>query len=69
MLVMIALLIQWQHSDTRQARRFDRREDRNDDAELKLYNAMLAQMNTPGRAAEEPADRAVDDAAAPAGRD
>ncbi|WP_298446528.1 cytochrome c oxidase assembly protein [Gordonia sp. (in: high G+C Gram-positive bacteria)] len=71
MLVMIALLIQWQRSDTRQAKRFDRREDRNDDAELESYNAMLAQMNTPGRAAEEPADRAVDDAAAPvdAGRD
>lgn len=53
MLVMVALLIQWQRTDTRQARRFDRREARDDDAELDSYNAMLAQMHTPG---SEPTD-------------
>jgi len=42
--VMMALLIQWQRTDERQARRFDRKEDRDEDAELESYNAMLAQM-------------------------
>lgn len=42
--VMLALLIQWQRSDQRQAKRFDRAAARNDDAELAEYNAMLAQM-------------------------
>lgn len=45
--VMLALLIQWQRQDDRQARRFDRREERDDDAELASYNAMLAQMGRP----------------------
>jgi putative copper resistance protein D len=43
-LVMLALLVQWSRQDQRQATRFDRREDRDDDAELASYNAMLAQM-------------------------
>lgn len=50
MLVMIALLVQWQRQDTRQARRFDRRAERDGDAELESYNAMLAQMNAPAAA-------------------
>ncbi|WP_448223571.1 cytochrome c oxidase assembly protein [Gordonia iterans] len=44
--VMLALLIQWQRSDTRAATRFDRKEDRDQDAELASYNAMLTQMRT-----------------------
>ncbi len=43
-LVMIALLIQWRRSDQRTANRLDRAADRDDDAELAAYNAMLAEM-------------------------
>lgn len=43
-LVMIALLIQWRRSDARTAKRLDRAADRDDDAELAAYNAMLAEL-------------------------
>jgi putative copper resistance protein D len=43
-LVMIALLIQWTRSDRRDAKRLDRAADRDDDADLAAYNAMLAEM-------------------------
>jgi putative copper resistance protein D len=43
-LVMIALLVQWSRSDRRTARRLDRAADRDHDAELVAYNAMLAEM-------------------------
>ena len=43
-IVMLALLIQWRRSDQRTARRLDRAADRDDDAELAAYNAMLAEM-------------------------
>lgn len=43
-LVMIALLIQWRRSDQRTAKRLDRAADRDDDADLAAYNAMLAEM-------------------------
>ena len=42
--VMIALLLQWSRSDQRTARRLDRAADRDDDAELAAYNAMLAEL-------------------------
>jgi putative copper resistance protein D len=42
--VMIALLIQWRRTDQRTARRLDRAADRDDDAELNAYNAMLAEL-------------------------
>jgi cytochrome c oxidase assembly factor CtaG/putative copper export protein len=42
--VMIALLVQWTRSDERTARRLDRAADRDDDAELAAYNAMLAEL-------------------------
>ncbi len=42
--VMIALLIQWRRSDQRIAKRLDRAADRDDDAELAGYNAMLAEL-------------------------
>ncbi|HXO55580.1 MAG TPA: cytochrome c oxidase assembly protein, partial [Mycobacterium sp.] len=42
--VMIALLVQWSRSDQRTARRLDRAADRDDDAELAAYNAMLAEL-------------------------
>ncbi|MGH3563949.1 MAG: cytochrome c oxidase assembly protein, partial [Mycobacterium sp.] len=44
LIVMIALLVQWTRSDQRIAKRFDRAEDRDHDAELAAYNAMLAEM-------------------------
>jgi cytochrome c oxidase assembly factor CtaG/putative copper export protein len=43
-LVLIALLVQWRRSDRRTATRLDRAADRDDDAELAAYNAMLAEM-------------------------
>ncbi|MFC0315065.1 cytochrome c oxidase assembly protein [Gordonia phosphorivorans] len=59
MLVMIALLVQWQRQDTRQAKNFDRKAARDDDAELESYNAMLAQMHQP--APDAPQDTAAAD--------
>ena len=44
LLVMVALLVQWHRSDERTARRLDRAADRDDDAELAAYNAMLAEV-------------------------
>lgn len=44
MIVMLALLVQWARSDRRTAKRLDRAADRDDDAELAAYNAMLAQL-------------------------
>ncbi|BBY52436.1 ABC transporter permease [Mycolicibacterium arabiense] len=43
-LVLLALLIQWRRTDQRTATRMDRAADRDDDADLAAYNAMLAQM-------------------------
>ena len=48
----VTLLIQWQRSDRRDAVRLDRAADRDNDAELAAYNAMLAQLSgrdRPGR--------------------
>ena len=42
--VMIALFIQWRRSDQRTAKRLDRAADRDDDADLAAYNAMLAEL-------------------------
>lgn len=58
-IVMLALLIQWARSDRRTAKRLDRAADRDDDAELVAYNAMLAQLaqgETPKRAGQAAAD-------------
>ena len=43
-IVMIALLVQWTRSDQRTAKRLDRAADRDEDAELAAYNAMLAEL-------------------------
>ena len=43
-LVMIALLIQWSRSDSREAKRIDRAADRDHDAELAAHNAMFAEL-------------------------
>ncbi|MET0700095.1 MAG: cytochrome c oxidase assembly protein [Mycobacterium sp.] len=50
--VMLALLIQWTRSDRRTAVRMDRAADRDDDADLAAYNAMLKQL-----AGQDPAQR------------
>lgn len=42
--VLLALLIQWRRSDRRDAVRMDRAAERDNDAELAAYNAMLAQL-------------------------
>ena len=44
LVVMIALLVQWHRSDSRTAKRLDRSADRDEDAELAAYNAMLAEV-------------------------
>ncbi|WP_024440811.1 MULTISPECIES: cytochrome c oxidase assembly protein [unclassified Mycobacterium] len=44
LMVMIALLVQWHRSDRRIAKRLDRAAERDDDADLAAYNAMLAEM-------------------------
>ncbi|CAJ1495814.1 cytochrome c oxidase assembly protein [[Mycobacterium] kokjensenii] len=44
LMVMIALLVQWHRSDRRTAKRLDRAADRDEDAELAAYNAMLSEM-------------------------
>ncbi|HEU4360472.1 MAG TPA: cytochrome c oxidase assembly protein [Mycobacterium sp.] len=44
LIVMVALLLQWRRSDQRAAKRFDRAEERDHDAELAAYNAMLAEL-------------------------
>jgi cytochrome c oxidase assembly factor CtaG len=44
LLVLIALLIQWSRADQRDAARSDRRSDRDGDAELAEWNAMLADL-------------------------
>ncbi|HET9875115.1 MAG TPA: bifunctional copper resistance protein CopD/cytochrome c oxidase assembly protein, partial [Mycobacterium sp.] len=44
LVVMIALLVQWSRSDQRTAKRFDRAAERDHDAELAAYNAMLAEL-------------------------
>ena len=48
--VLIALFVQWRRSDDRTARRMDRAADRDDDADLAAYNAMLAEMARRDRA-------------------
>lgn len=48
-LVMVALLFQWFRSDAREAKRFDRAEDRNDDAALEAYNAQLRDLAEHGK--------------------
>lgn len=56
-IVMLALLIQWARSDRRTAKRLDRAAERDDDAELVAYNAMLAQLargETPKRSDQAP---------------
>lgn len=42
--VLMALLIQWQRTDRRTAVRLDRAADRDHDADLAAYNAMLAEL-------------------------
>ena len=48
--VLLALLIQWQRSDRRTATRLDRAAERDDDADLAAYNAMLAELARRDRA-------------------
>ena len=49
LLVMIAILFQWFRSDAREAKRFDRAEDRNEDAALEAYNAQLRDLAAHGK--------------------
>ena len=42
--VMMALLVQWRRSDERTAKRLDRAAERDEEADLAAYNAMLAEL-------------------------
>ncbi|RLV55542.1 copper resistance protein CopD [Aeromicrobium phragmitis] len=44
-LVMAAIFVQWFRSDSREARRLDRKADRDHDAELEKYNAYLQSLD------------------------
>jgi len=44
-LLVVALLVSWFQSDKREARRLDRQADRDGDAELRRYNARLAELS------------------------
>ncbi|MBE7325890.1 bifunctional copper resistance protein CopD/cytochrome c oxidase assembly protein [Nocardioides sp. Y6] len=59
LLVAIVLLFQWFRSDTRAARQRDRQADRDNDAELEAYNAMLQRIadNRAQRSDRDPATR------------
>ena len=46
---MGAILVQWFRSDPREAKRFDRAADRDNDAELEAYNARLRDLAEHGR--------------------
>ncbi|MFF2009711.1 cytochrome c oxidase assembly protein [Streptomyces sp. NPDC058195] len=48
-LVLIALVYQWYHSEQRMAKRSDRAADRDGDQELEAYNAYLASLQARGR--------------------
>jgi len=48
-LVMGAILVQWFRSDTRDAKRFDRSESRNNDSNLEAYNARLRDLAEHGK--------------------
>jgi putative copper resistance protein D len=56
LIVVVAMVAQWSRIDERAARRDDRRADRDGDADLTAYNAMLRQMaeETSGASAEAP---------------
>lgn len=49
-IVLLALFVQWRRSDQRTATRLDRAAERDDDADLAAYNAMLAEMARRDRA-------------------
>ncbi|MEV1292921.1 cytochrome c oxidase assembly protein [Pseudonocardia sp. NPDC049635] len=48
LLVMVTLVVQWSRDDSREAARKDRQAARDDDAELKAYNEMLAKLRQGG---------------------
>lgn len=48
-LVLIALVYQWYHSEQRAAKRSDRAADRDGDQELEAYNSYLASLQARGR--------------------
>ncbi|MBT0771339.1 bifunctional copper resistance protein CopD/cytochrome c oxidase assembly protein [Kineosporia sp. J2-2] len=45
LLIAVVLMFQWARSDARESRRYDRKADRDGDAELEAYNQMLARLS------------------------
>ncbi|MFP5068930.1 cytochrome c oxidase assembly protein [Pseudonocardia nantongensis] len=48
LLVVIVLVVQWSRDDSREAARTDRKAERDDDADLRAYNEMLAKLRQGG---------------------
>jgi putative copper resistance protein D len=65
----VIIAVQWAISDDREARRRDRAADRDGDAELVAYNAMLARLAQRGGTEDGPARPPAGTGATPAGRD
>lgn len=59
LLVAIVLLFQWFGADSRRAKSYDRQAARDDDAELRRYNEMLARISSgdAARSERDPATR------------
>jgi putative copper resistance protein D len=49
LILAVVLAMQWSQADGREAKRKDRQADRDEDAELKAYNAMLARQASADR--------------------
>lgn len=52
LLVMATIFVQWIRSDTRDAKRYDRNAERDEDAELEAYNAQLQELAAHGKRRE-----------------
>lgn len=52
-IVMTALFVQWRRTDEKDAARYDRNAERDHDAELEAYNAMLAARTSQSMTDEE----------------
>jgi len=49
LIIAVVLAMQWSKADSREAKRKDRQAERDEDAELKAYNAMLARQAAANR--------------------
>jgi len=57
LILIVAIVVQWYRADRREARRFDRHEDRTGDAQLTAYNDWLSSLSGRESSSREPSDR------------